>query len=73
MASALQGAAIQDRPSQQGHSHVTKEQFEQASSIHSIEAPELRKRVRAALKPFGHYETDVLGNYWCKRKTEILC
>ena len=49
------------------HSHVTKEQFKQASSIHSIKAPELRKRVRAALKPFGHYETDVLGNYWCKK------
>src|SRR5260370_2880528 len=48
-------------------SHVTKEQFERASSIRSIKAPELRKRVRAALKPFGHYETDVLGNYWCKK------
>lgn len=48
------------------HSHVTKEQFERASSIRSIKAPELRKRVRAALKPFGHFETDVLGNYWCK-------
>jgi hypothetical protein len=48
------------------HSHVTKEQFERASSIRSIKAPELRKRVRAALKPFGHYETDVLGNYWCR-------
>lgn len=47
-------------------SHITKEQFERASSICSIKAPELRKRVRAALKPFGHYETDVLGNYWCK-------
>jgi hypothetical protein len=47
-------------------SHVTKRQFEHASSIRSIEAPELRKRVRAALKPFGHYETDALGNYWCK-------
>jgi hypothetical protein len=49
------------------HSHVTKEQFERASSIRSIKAPELRKRVRAALKPFGHYETDVLGNYWCRK------
>jgi hypothetical protein len=26
-----------------------------------------RNRVRAALKPFGHYETDVLGNYWCRK------
>jgi len=49
------------------HSHVTKEQFERASSVRSIKAPELRKRVRVALKPFGHYETDSLGNYWCKK------
>ena len=48
-------------------SHVSKEQFNHASSIHSVKAPELRKRVREALKPFGHYETDWLGNYWCKR------
>ncbi len=49
------------------HSGVTKEQFERGSSIRSIKAPELRKRVRGALKPLGHYETDVLGNYWCRR------
>lgn len=49
------------------HSHVTKEQFERASSVRSVKAPELRKRVREALKPFGHYETDVFGNYWCKK------
>jgi len=48
------------------HSQVTKEQFERASSVRSIKAPELRKRVRGALKAFGHYETDVLGNYWCR-------
>ena len=48
-------------------SSVTKEQFERASSVRSIKAPELRKRVRGALKPFGHYETDTLGNYWCRR------
>jgi hypothetical protein len=48
-------------------SHVTKEQFEHASSVRSIKAPELRKRVRQALKTFGHYETDVLDNYCCKR------
>ena len=48
-------------------SSVTKEQFERASSVRSIKAPELRKRVRSALKPFGHYETDAMGNYWCKR------
>jgi len=49
------------------HSQVTKEQFEHASSIRSVKAPDLRKRVRQALEPFGHYETDWLGNYWCKR------
>ena len=47
-------------------SHVTKEQFEHAASIRSIKAPELRKRVRVALKSFGHYETDTLGNYLCR-------
>jgi hypothetical protein len=55
-------------------SHVTKGQFEHASSIRSIKAPELRKRVRAALKPFGRYETDTLGNYCCrmgKRKFSV--
>ena len=46
---------------------ITKEQFEYASSLRSIKAPELRKRVRVALKPFGHYEIDGLGNYWCKK------
>lgn len=48
------------------HSRVTKEEFDHACSIRSIKAPELRKRVRQALKPFGHYETDVLNNYLCK-------
>jgi hypothetical protein len=48
-------------------SSVTKAQFEHASSVRSIKAPELRKRVRAALKPFGHYETDTRGHYWCKK------
>jgi hypothetical protein len=48
-------------------SHITKAQFKRASSIRSVKAPELRKRVRDALMPFGHHETDSLGNYWCKR------
>jgi hypothetical protein len=47
---------------------VTKEQFKRASSINSVKAPELRKRLRATLKPFGHYETDALGYYQCKLK-----
>jgi hypothetical protein len=49
------------------HSHITKEQFERASSVLSVKAPELRKRVRTALRLFGHYETDALGYYWCKK------
>lgn len=62
-------AMVQQYKIDQSHkrqSHVTKEQFDYACSIHCIKAPELRKRVRAALKPFGHYETDSLGNYWCR-------
>lgn len=47
-------------------SHVTKEQFEQASSTRSVKAPELRKRARKILKTFGHYETDRLGGHWCR-------
>ncbi len=48
-------------------SHVTKDQFEYASSIRSVKAPELRKRVRAALKPLGYHKIDELGYYCCKR------
>lgn len=47
-------------------SHVTKEQFERAAAVRSVKAPELRKRVRAALKAFDYCESDFLGNYWCK-------
>ena len=47
-------------------STVTREQFEHASAVRSVKAPELRKRVRAALKAFGYYESDFLGNYWCR-------
>lgn len=47
-------------------SHVTKEQFERAKAVRAVKAPELRKRVRAALKAFGFCESDFLGNYWCK-------
>ena len=47
-----------------GESHVTREEFEYASAIRSVKAPELRKRVRAALKPLGYYRIDELG-YYC--------
>ncbi len=48
-------------------SSVTREQFEYASSIRSIKVPELRNRVRAALKPFGYYRIDELGYYCCRQ------
>lgn len=48
-------------------SYVTKEQFEYASAIRSVKAPELRKRVRAALKPLGYYRIDELGYYCCRQ------
>lgn len=47
-------------------SRITKKQFDYASSVRSVKAPELRKRVRAALAPLGHFKTDEWGNYWCK-------
>jgi len=53
--------------------HITKEQFEHGSSICSIKTPELRKRVRTAPKLFGHYETDTLGNYWCRTGKQKFC
>jgi hypothetical protein len=46
---------------------VTKEEFEFASSIRSVKAPELRKWVRAALKPLGYYKVDELGDYCCRK------
>ena len=51
-------------------SNVTKTQFERASSIQSVKAPELRKRVRAALQPLGYYRQERLGDdiYWCRQK-----
>ncbi len=46
---------------------VTKEEFEYASSVRSVKAPELRKRVRAALKRLGYYRKDELGYYCCRQ------
>jgi hypothetical protein len=51
-------------------SHISQEQFEYASSIRSVKAPELRKRVRAALKPLGYYKIDELGYYCCQRSSD---
>lgn len=45
---------------------VTEEEFKIASSVRSVKAPELRKRVRAALKPLGYYKIDELGYYRCR-------
>jgi hypothetical protein len=49
-------------------SHVSREEFEYASSIQPIKAAELRKRARAALKPFGYYKIDELGYYCCRQE-----
>jgi len=46
---------------------VSKKQFEYASSIRSVKAPELRRRVRGALKPLGYYKIDELGWYCCRQ------
>ena len=53
-----------------GTSGITKAQFERASSIRSVKAPELRKRVRSALRPLGYYKAEKSGDhiYWCKQK-----
>lgn len=47
-------------------SSVSKEELEVASSVRSIKAPELRKRVRAALKPLGYHKRDEIGYYHCR-------
>ena len=47
-------------------SSVAEEEFRVASSVRSVKAPELRKRVRAALKALGYYKVDELGYYRCR-------
>ncbi|HWN96197.1 MAG TPA: hypothetical protein VNT99_14270 [Methylomirabilota bacterium] len=51
-------------------SSISEEYFALASSIQSIKAPELRKRVRAALQPLGYIRIDRLGGgdlvYCCR-------
>ena len=47
-------------------SGISVEDFEYASSIRSVKAPELRNRVRTALKPLGYYRSDKLG-YCCRQ------
>jgi hypothetical protein len=45
---------------------VSEAEFKLASSVRSVKAPEMRKRVRAALKPLGYYKVDDLGYYRCR-------
>jgi hypothetical protein len=45
---------------------VSEEDFKIASSIRSVKAPELRKRVKAALRPLGYQRIDELGYYRCR-------
>jgi hypothetical protein len=46
-------------------SSVSEDEFRFAESVHSVQAPELRKRVRAALRVLGYKKQDELGNYHC--------
>ncbi len=46
-------------------SRITEEQFAYASSIRSVKAPELRRRVKAALKGLGYSKMDEYGDYAC--------
>lgn len=48
-------------------SHITKAEFDHASSIRPVKAAELRKRVRAALEPLGYYGVDKLGWLLCRK------
>lgn len=54
---------------QKSPSTVTRAQFERASAACSVKAPELRKRVRGALRPLGYYKHEKLGDhiYWCRQ------
>jgi hypothetical protein len=47
-------------------SRMSEEEFRIAASVRSVKAPELRKRVRAALKALGYYKIDELGYYRCR-------
>jgi len=55
-------------------SSVSVEDFQRASSVlaRSVKAPELRKRVREALRPYGYRRTDHLG-YWCRHQGHEFC
>jgi hypothetical protein len=46
-------------------SGLSEELFRFAESVKSIKAPELRKRVRGALKDVGYHKKDELGFYCC--------
>jgi hypothetical protein len=47
---------------------VSEEEFRVASSVRSVKAQDLRKRVRAALIPLGYYKVDDLGYYRCRNE-----
>lgn len=49
-------------------SSVSYGEFNYASTVRSIKAPELRKRVRAALTPLGFYKLDELKRYCCRQQ-----
>ena len=45
---------------------VSDEEFRSASTVRPVKAPELRTRVRTALKALGYYKIDDLGYYRCR-------
>jgi hypothetical protein len=51
-----------------GQSRISKEDFEHACSVNakSVKAPELRKRIRAVLRPLGYYRMNKFG-YCCRK------
>jgi hypothetical protein len=60
-------AAFKDDARRGVPSRISEEEFKFASAVRSVKAPELRKRVRAALKPLGYYKIDELGYYRCRK------
>ena len=49
-----------------GQSRISIEDFNYASSVQSVKAPELRKRIKIALQPVGYFRKNKLG-YCCRK------
>jgi len=55
-------------------SRISRAEFQETASAldRSMNAPELRLRVREALRPLGYYRKDHFG-YWCRREQREFC